>query len=69
MYLLGIYSARLPKFEIKKSSDEQYYFVLISSNGEPIATSETYESKESCKKGIESVKKNSPIAEIIDTTN
>ena len=39
---------------------------LKASNGEIIATSEGYSSKTSCKNGIESVKKNAPIAEIVE---
>lgn len=66
---MGIYSYnKKPKFEIRKSQNEQYYFVLIAPNGEVISKSEEYKEKESCKKGIESVKKNASIAEVSDTT-
>lgn len=58
-----------PKFVIKKSSNGKYYFNLHAKNGEPIATSEMYESKSGCKDGIESVKKNAPIAEVDDQSN
>jgi uncharacterized protein YegP (UPF0339 family) len=34
-----------------------YYFVLIARNGECIATSEMYNSKQGAKKGIAAVKK------------
>jgi len=47
----------MPKFEIKLSTNHQYFFVLKASNGEKIATSETYKTKASCKKGISAVKK------------
>ena len=66
---MGIFSGQLlqlPRFEIRKADDEQYYFVLIAKNGKIIATSEMYENKFGCNNGIESVKKNAPIAEIID---
>lgn len=53
------------KFVIRKT-DAGYHFVLKAGNGEIIATSETYQSKESCKGGIESVKKNAPDAEIVE---
>lgn len=36
---------------------EYFYFNLIASNGEIIATSEMYESKQGCKKGIAAVKR------------
>ena len=56
------------KFEIKKSSDHQWYFILKARNGEKIATSETYKSKESCKKGIRSVRRSAIFGRIIDKT-
>ena len=54
------------KFVIKKDKAGEYRFNLKAANGEIIATSEGYSSKEACKNGIESVKKNAPIAEIVD---
>jgi len=56
------------KFEIKKDKAGKYRFNLIASNGEIIASSEAYESKDSCKNGIQSVKTNAPTAEIVDKT-
>ena len=49
------------KFEIKKSSDEQFYFVLKAGNGETILRSERYTTKSNAKNGIASVKTNAPI--------
>ena len=46
------------KFKITKSG-EQYHFVLEASNGEPILSSEMYESKAGAITGIESIKANS----------
>ena len=40
--------------------------MLKADNGEVIATSQHYQSKESCKKGIESVKRNAPGAEVVE---
>ncbi|MGA2783665.1 MAG: YegP family protein [Candidatus Bathyarchaeia archaeon] len=34
--------------------------VLVAANGEIIASSEAYETKETCKNGIQSVKANAP---------
>jgi uncharacterized protein YegP (UPF0339 family) len=42
-------------------------FRLIAANGEIFAVSESYNSKEACVNGIESVKKNAPIAKIVET--
>ncbi|SMC35316.1 YegP family protein [Cellulophaga tyrosinoxydans] len=58
-----------PKFEIKKSSNGKFYFNLRSKgNGEIIATSEMYNSKQSCKDGIDAVQRDAPNAEVIDLT-
>ena len=56
------------KFEIKKTSNDQYRFNLKAGNGEIIATSETYSSKAACKDGIESIKNNAGSAEVVDLT-
>lgn len=50
-----------PKFQIFQSSqNSQYYFRLRAGNGETVLGSEGYYFKDSCKNGIESVKKHSP---------
>ncbi len=46
------------KFEITVDKGGKYRFNLKASNGQVIATSQGYESKSSCLKGIESVRKN-----------
>ncbi len=43
-------------------------FDLKAGNGEVIATSEVYSAEASCKNGIESVKKNAPVAAVEDQT-
>lgn len=43
-------------------------FDLKASNGQVIATSEVYSSLDACKAGIESVRKNAPIAAVEDQT-
>jgi len=45
-------------FELSKSSDGQYRFVLKAGNAETILTSELYKAKDSAENGIESVQKN-----------
>lgn len=57
-----------PKFIIRKSVNNQYYFNLYAVNHEIIATSEMYTTKSNCKNGIESVKTNAPKAGIEDLT-
>jgi uncharacterized protein len=49
--------ARSGKFVIKHGRGGKTHFVLLATNGRVVATSETYESKESCLKGIEAVKR------------
>ncbi|WP_370526845.1 YegP family protein [Bacteroides sp. 51] len=49
----------MAKFEITQRKNGEFQFNLKASNGEIILTSEGYTAKESCKNGIESVKKNS----------
>ncbi|MBP3543214.1 MAG: YegP family protein [Lachnospiraceae bacterium] len=55
------------KFVIKKTNTG-IKFDLKAVNGQVIATSEVYSSKEACENGIESVKKNAPIAAVEDQT-
>lgn len=59
-------SARAPKFEWYKNKAGKFRFRLVAANGEKIAASEGYSSKEACVNGIESVKKNAPIAKIVE---
>lgn len=51
-----------PEFEIYPDASGKYRFRLKAPNGEIIAVSESYSSKAACENGIESVKKNAPIA-------
>lgn len=55
------------KFIIKKTNTS-IKFDLKAGNGEVIATSEVYNSEASCRNGIESVKKNAPIAGVENQT-
>ena len=55
------------KFVIKAAKTGPM-FNLKAGNGEIIATSETYSSKDACLNGIESVKKNVLVAKIEDQT-
>ncbi len=58
-----------PRFEVYRDAGGQYRFRLKAPNGEIIAVSEAYTTKSSCLNGIESVKRNAPIAEIVDLTS
>ena len=54
------------RFERKTAKDGSAYFVLKSSNGEPIGKSEMYATKRSMENGIASVGKNAPDAPVVD---
>ena len=55
-----------PVFEWYVDNAGKYRFRLKAANGEMIATSEGYASKQGCVEGIESVRKNAPIAKIVE---
>ena len=57
------------KVSAKKGSTGKFHFNLQAANGQVIATSEAYNSKESALNGIESVKKNAADARVEDETN
>lgn len=56
------------RYERRKSSRGEPYFVLKAANYEIIGTSEMYSSESAMENGIESVKKNAPVATIVDMT-
>jgi uncharacterized protein YegP (UPF0339 family) len=47
---------------------EVWLFRVVAPNGEIISMSETYKTKSSARKGIASVRKNAPIAIVVDLT-
>ena len=55
------------KFELYTDKKGEFRWRLVASNGQSIASGEGYKSKDSAKAGIESVKKNAPTAEIVET--
>ena len=56
------------KFEIKKTKNGGFMFNLKAGNGEIIATSETYNTLDACKNGVNSVVTNAPAAAVEDQT-
>lgn len=56
------------KFELYSDTQGKFRFRLKAGNGEIIAVGEAYESKSGALNGIESIKKNAPEAEVVDTT-
>ena len=56
------------KFVLKKGEHGGFHFNLLAANGEVIATSQHYKSKESAMHGIKSVQTNAPDATLVDET-
>ena len=54
-----------PKFEMYADKAGEFRFRLKARNGQVVATSEGYKTKESCLNGIASVQKNAPEAEVV----
>jgi uncharacterized protein YegP (UPF0339 family) len=54
-----------PKYEIFLDAGQKYRFRLKAMNGEIVAASQGYKSKESCKNGIASISKNATGAQVI----
>lgn len=61
----NVVEVKHPKFEVYTDKAGEYRFRLKARNGEVIAVSEGYKSKDGCLNGIESVKKNAPEAEVV----
>jgi len=56
------------KFQLRKGTTGKFRFVLLSTNGQVVATSESYERKASALAGIRSVQKIVSAAAVEDTT-
>lgn len=56
------------KFVLKKGESGKFHFNLLAGNGQVVATSQAYESKESALNGIKSVQTNAPSAKVEDET-
>jgi len=57
-----------PVFEIQSNAPDKFRFHLKAANGQIIAVSQSYKTKQSAENGIASVKTNAPMAKIIDQT-
>lgn len=55
------------KFVVRKTNTG-VKFDLKAGNGEVIATSEVYTTEDACRNGVESVRKNAPVAAVEDQT-
>jgi len=57
-----------PVFEVYKDKAGEWRWRLKGANNEIIATSEGFKEKAGCEDGIASVKKNAPIAKIVEVS-
>ena len=57
-----------PAFQLKTAKNGDFYFTLTAKNGQVIAQSEMYKSKDAAENGIRSVKENAPNADTDDQT-
>ena len=62
----GYATEKCPKFEMYVDKAGEFRFRLKATNGEIIAASEGCTAKESCENGIQSVRENAPVAEIVE---
>lgn len=62
----GFTTEKNPKFEMYLDKGGEYRFRLKAKNGQAIATGEGYKSKSGCQSGIESIKKNSVEATVVE---
>lgn len=62
----GFKQEKNPKFEVYTDKAGETRFRLKAGNGEIIGVGEGYKAKTSCMKGIASIRKNAPGAEIVD---
>ena len=61
----GFATEKNPKFEVYADKAGEFRFRLTAKNGQVIATSEGYTTHANCLNGVESVKKNTPDAEVV----
>ena len=56
----------MDRFVIKRSTNDQYYFNYVASNGQVIATSELYVSRENARRGAQVIKDGANLAPIVE---
>lgn len=54
------------RFEIFTDAADEWRFRLVAPNNEIVAVGEGYTTKQSCRKGIEAVKRYAPDADVIE---
>lgn len=54
------------KFEIHPSANSQFYWRIVAGNGQVLAHSETYTTKQACLNAINVVKREASTARVVD---
>jgi len=54
------------QFEIRRSTDNQHYWVFQANNNEVVATSETYTTRQSARNAIDVIKQQAAGASVLD---
>jgi uncharacterized protein YegP (UPF0339 family) len=57
------------KFLVKKGPTGKFHFNLVATNGQVVATSEAYETKAACLKGVDAVRRLAADAALEDSTS
>jgi len=61
-------SGRIGKYVLSKNTAGRFHFTLHATNGQIIATSETYETRAAALNGINSVRRNAVQARLVEDT-
>jgi uncharacterized protein YegP (UPF0339 family) len=64
--LVGRVDEMAGKFDLFEDKGGHWRFNLVATNGQVIASSESYNSKAAAQNGIESVRKNAPDAKVVE---
>jgi uncharacterized protein YegP (UPF0339 family) len=64
--LVGRVDEMAGKFDLFEDNGGHWRFNLLATNGQVIASSESYNSKAAAQNGIESVRKNAPDAKVVE---
>jgi uncharacterized protein YegP (UPF0339 family) len=64
--LMGRVDEMAGKFDLFEDKGGHWRFNLVATNGQVIASSESYNSKAAAQNGIESVRKNAPDAKVVE---
>ena len=61
-----VVAVKHPKFQVYLDKKGEYRFRLKATNGQVIATGESYKAKAGCLKGIESIRKNAADSPVVE---